>query len=683
MKTVLSFILVFFICQFTKAQGVGIGTNTPNANAALEIKSNNKGVLMPRVSNAARTGMTNVPKGMMIYDSTFSAFYYHDGNKWRLFSERNTDSSTTSYIDNPQITVNIPPLASNTSTTALSGILYDNGGPSGNYSNNAFDVYGIISDDSTVGFKIIVEQLNLANGDTLAVAAVDDPAHALYFTGTTTGTYYIPATSYLGIYFASNASGNAAGFKLRWSKVNVHTDPTDIPPSYGWYFNPKKIAVRGGLSSNNNWNADSLGRMSFAWGSKTVAKGWNAISIGEGTIATGNYSIAMGLTDTASGDNSIAMGYGSKASNFNSIALGRKCLASGSNAIAMGYETIAEGLYSTAMGFGTRAVLNTAVAMGSYSVAYGYNSIAMGYATHTSNTNAVAMGDSTTADGVSSVAMGNNSFAYGDNSIASGSYSKAYGINSTTAGTGTDARSYSSFVIGAYNNVFAGSSLSTWVPTDPLFIIGNGTKTDLNNAMVVLKNGYAGIGTNTPNTKLHIFGGTDASLSSGSGYFVIGDMAGTNIVFDNNEIIARNNGANSTLFLQNGGGAFEIGGTAAKPGGGSWAATSDARLKENVKPYSDGLQTLLKIKPVYYNYNKQSGYDQSKQYIGVLAQELREIAPYMVGTFKKENDNTEYYNVDNTAMTYMLINAVKEQQEQIKTQQKQIDELKRMLEAKK
>jgi|GEM_PF-2588225 len=33
------------------------------------------------------------------------------------------------------------------------------------------------------------------------------------------------------------------------------------------------------------------------------------------------------------------------------------------------------------------------------------------------------------------------------------------------------------------------------------------------------------------------------------------------------------------------------------------------------------------------------------------------------GTFLK--DETEYYSVDNTAMTYMLINAVKEQQQQI------------------
>ena len=43
MKNILSFVLALFICHFIKAQSVGIGTTTPNANAALEIKSNTKG----------------------------------------------------------------------------------------------------------------------------------------------------------------------------------------------------------------------------------------------------------------------------------------------------------------------------------------------------------------------------------------------------------------------------------------------------------------------------------------------------------------------------------------------------------------------------------------------------------------------------------------------------------------
>jgi len=37
-----------------------------------------------------QAGHGQCPKGMMVYDTTYSAFYYHDGNKWRAFSVKNT-----------------------------------------------------------------------------------------------------------------------------------------------------------------------------------------------------------------------------------------------------------------------------------------------------------------------------------------------------------------------------------------------------------------------------------------------------------------------------------------------------------------------------------------------------------------------------------------------------------------
>jgi hypothetical protein len=59
-------------------------------------------------------------------------------------------------------------------------------------------------------------------------------------------------------------------------------------------------------------------------------------------------------------------------------------------------------------------------------------------------------------------------------------------------------------------------------------------------------------------TKLHITDGVDASLAT-HGYLVLGLTIGTNIVMDNNEIIARDNGSASTLYLQNDGGTVQIG----------------------------------------------------------------------------------------------------------------------------
>lgn len=78
--------------------------------------------------------------------------------------------------------------------------------------------------------------------------------------------------------------------------------------------------------------------------------------------------------------------------------------------------------------------------------------------------------------------------------------------------------------------------------------------------VVVKADGKTGVGTGNPEVKLHIDNGSDASLSDGSGYFLIGDQDGTNILMDNNELMARNDGATSTLSIQNNGGDTNIGG---------------------------------------------------------------------------------------------------------------------------
>jgi hypothetical protein len=54
--------------------------------------------------------------------------------------------------------------------------------------------------------------------------------------------------------------------------------------------------------------------------------------------------------------------------------------------------------------------------------------------------------------------------------------------------------------------------------------------------------GNLGVGTTIPDVKLHVNGGTDAEPGAG-GYIVAGSITSANVVIDNNEIMARNNGA--------------------------------------------------------------------------------------------------------------------------------------------
>jgi hypothetical protein len=106
-------------------------------------------------------------------------------------------------------------------------------------------------------------------------------------------------------------------------------------------------------------------------------------------------------------------------------------------------------------------------------------------------------------------------------------------------------------------------------------------------------------------------------------------------------------------------------GEAAKPGGGSWAAYSDSRLKENVAPYTRGLTEILLVNPVSFEYNGLANTKKGKGYTGVIAQEIKDIFPETVSTYKAklnedDEEKTELYDFNSTALTFALINAIKE-----------------------
>ena len=73
----------------------------------------------------------------------------------------------------------------------------------------------------------------------------------------------------------------------------------------------------------------------------------------------------------------------------------------------------------------------------------------------------------------------------------------------------------------------------------------------------------------------------------------------------------------------------------------------------------------MAINPVNYDYNGKAGFSAIKNNIGVIAQDVLEILPESISTYKaklEENDaeDTELYNFNSHALTYILINAIKE-----------------------
>jgi hypothetical protein len=109
---------------------------------------------------------------------------------------------------------------------------------------------------------------------------------------------------------------------------------------------------------------------------------------------------------------------------------------------------------------------------------------------------------------------------------------------------------------------------------------------------------------------------------------------------------------------------------------------SDSRLKEVSGPISDPLSKISKINGVYYTYNdlaKGLGFNDSRQRIGFLAQEIQEVLPEIVkpapfdsNKFGHTISGNKYITVDYARVVPLLIEALKEQK-------KQIEELKKSL----
>jgi hypothetical protein len=240
--------------------------------------------------------------------------------------------------------------------------------------------------------------------------------------------------------------------------------------------------------------------------------------------------------------------------------------------------------------------------------------------------------------------------------------------------------------------------------------------------------GDAGIGTSSPAAKLHIVGGSDASLTGG-GYIVTGNTTGANVAIDENEIMARNNGAASTLFLNHQGGDVliddlfagshvgigtgSVGSFKLKVSHGSfgfnienhsngndweqviltsnlelyfngafrgsfsstngvYSAVSDERLKSNVQAMSAVLPKINQLKPVTYQFKNTS--DQTA-YGGFIAQEVQKVFPSLVTHNVNAERGLDLYSLDYTGFGVIAIKGIQELQQTIQEQQKKITTL--------
>jgi len=199
----------------------------------------------------------------------------------------------------------------------------------------------------------------------------------------------------------------------------------------------------------------------------------------------------------------------------------------------------------------------------------------------------------------------------------------------------------------------------------------------LNPVVTMLDNGNLGIGTTTPSYKLEVAG----DLKS-TGAVLVGDhrleldpgwLRG-NLRFQSNQLIfyggtagiaLKNTGANTKVVMLDDG-SVGIGTTSP-----SYTLdvegdiectqlheTSDERLKEDIEEIDNALEKINRLRGIYFRWKDPEHYPEGRQ-VGMIAQDVEEVVPEAV------DKKGEYYSMATSSLVPLLIEAIKEQQEQI------------------
>lgn len=205
-----------------------------------------------------------------------------------------------------------------------------------------------------------------------------------------------------------------------------------------------------------------------------------------------------------------------------------------------------------------------------------------------------------------------------------------------------------------------------------------------------LDNGNFGIGNTNPTGKLDVSGGK-IKMDVGQTLTI---HATDNFTYDSKSMShygigwfsdSWNNGGPTAWFSSYGGLKFFTNGNLSmtvngsgtcQNGSGSWSAFSDARIKTVKSEFKDGLDVIKQINPVRFVYNENAPFKSKDVQIGIVAQDLEKVAPYMV-TKSNNGEIEDLREVNSQAYVFLLINAVKEQQAQIEEMKKEIEQLKK------
>lgn len=545
--------------------GNGVSINSSGAAASsaaiLDISSSTKGILIPRTSSATRVTFPSV-KALLVYDTSSSSFWYHDGLAWIELANGNNGWKTSGNTGtNPSInfigTADNQPLrfrvnnqpAGLLDSSALGLTFFGYGaGKNNTGSNNTATGFKSLTSNTTGSF-------NTASGfrslDSNTTGGFNTAVGALSLITNTAGTGNTAAG--VSALFA-NTTGNyntAAGIDaLRYNTTGNNNAAAGTQALYSNTTGSNNAAV-GVLALYTNTSGSYNTAMGYnsmlfrRYGDDNTAIGHNALqrdSVGEFNVAIGSGALAFQYGKShivAIGDSALYVnGYFAAANEgIGNTAVGSKTLFSnttGSANTGTGYHALrsnSTGYYNTASGYqaldsNSTGYYNTAI--GSYSLitnSTGFANTATGvsslYANTTGTYNVAAgidamrfnsEGDFNTAIGAAALYTNTT----GDNNTMIGVFSgyASTGSSNTFIGGGSNAFNNTS----GSNNVAIGASSQVGPTVSNAIAIGVNASVTQSNSMALGGTGAnavkVGIGTAAPQAELEVNGYT--MLGSGA-----------------------------------------------------------------------------------------------------------------------------------------------------------------------
>jgi hypothetical protein len=403
------------------------------------------------------------------------------------------------------------------------------------------------------------------------------------------------------------------------------------------------VSATGMVSSVGGFQ---IGGYLFGYGLPAVQSAFLGFAGSTGTVAQQNTGVGYGALGIDIGDSSgdgccnTAVGYIALENTNDSSSQGPSSLAA--NNTAVGYGTLAEnttGSGNTATGFlalsnNLTGSVNTA--FGSYAGTLGFTGQITGssdtFIGYWANPSAGALSNAT--------AIGANAEVAESNALVLGSIN---GVNLATASV----------------NV----GIGTTTPQAALDINANNGAGGLDTYIGAPCNGsasFAGIA----------FWTTGKGFQNCTNYALMGDSEGsTYINAPSNQIVFRNNNAGSPSAMTIASNSYVGIGVNAptnlltlRQGGGAaiadgWNTYSSRRWKTNIRPLQNALTKVEQLRGVSYELK-----DSGKHEIGVIAEEVGQVVPEVVSY---EANGKDARGVDYSRLTALLIEAVKQQQQEI------------------